>query len=336
MSTFPIAEAQLVALFMQSVTYGIHAVTFSVCIWKLIDKLRSGKGHVNWPWIFVAVALFTIGTVDVSFNLYHNLSAFILYKGPGGAEEEFMAFSSWINVMRSVWYNLGIVISDAALMYRCWIICNRRWFIMIPSIILWCTTFASIVVYMYYMGVTEVDSTIGDERKLDPLVIAIYTTTLANNGLCTGIIIHHIWQVSRHTSEFFTTGNRLARANRIFVESALLYTVSVLITFIATLAGSNSLYGLSDVTLELSGIVFDLIIIRISGGTATEQTYAFTQSSERPAALRIIANGAAADDLTQYSRSAARWKNRGTPAGLMEEVELEKMTHSLSRAGSDV
>lgn len=57
---------------------------------------------------------------------------------------------------------------------------------MIPSIILWCTTFASIVVYMYYMGVTEVDSTIGDERKLDPLVIAIYTTTLANNGLCTG------------------------------------------------------------------------------------------------------------------------------------------------------
>ncbi|KAF9814806.1 hypothetical protein IEO21_04914 [Rhodonia placenta] len=311
MSTFPIAEAQLVALFMQSVTYGIHAVTFSVCIWKLIDKLRSGKGHVNWPWIFVAVALFTIGTVDVSFNLYHNLSAFILYKGPGGAEEEFMAFSSWINVMRSVWYNLGIVISDAALMYRCWIICNRRWFIMIPSIILWCTTFASIVVYMYYMGVTEVDSTIG-------------------------IIIHHIWQVSRHTSEFFTTGNRLARANRIFVESALLYTVSVLITFIATLAGSNSLYGLSDVTLELSGIVFDLIIIRISGGTATEQTYAFTQSSERPAALRIIANGAAADDLTQYSRSAARWKNRGTPAGLMEEVELEKMTHSLSRAGSDV
>ncbi|EED84797.1 predicted protein [Postia placenta Mad-698-R] len=311
MSTFPIAEAQLVALFMQSVTYGIHAVTFSVCIWKLIDKLRSGKGHVNWPWIFVAVALFTIGTVDVSFNLYHNLSAFIFYKGPGGAEEEFMAFSSWINVMRSVWYNLGIVISDAALMYRCWIICNRRWFIMIPSIILWCTTFASIVVYMYYMGVTEVDSTIG-------------------------IIVHHIWQVSRHTSEFFTTGNRLARANRIFVESALLYTVSVLITFIATLAGSNSLYGLSDVTLELSGIVFDLIIIRISGGTATEQTYAFTQSSERPAALRIIANGAAADDLTQYSRSAARWKNRGTPAGLMEEVELEKMPHSLSRAGSDV
>lgn len=104
------------ALFMQSVTYGIHAVTFSVCIWKLIDKLRSGKGHVNWPWIFVAVALFTIGTVDVSFNLYHNLSAFILYKGPGGAEEEFMAFSSWINVMRvgPLFFNLDILTHDVS------------------------------------------------------------------------------------------------------------------------------------------------------------------------------------------------------------------------------
>lgn len=132
MPVFPIDEAQLVALFMQSVTYGVHVVTFTICMWKLVKKFRSGQGSAHWPWTVIAIALFANGTVDVSFNLYHNLIAFIFYRGNGGAEEEFTASTTWLNLIRvsfasswqkpsdlhafqSVSFSLGIVISDAAL-----------------------------------------------------------------------------------------------------------------------------------------------------------------------------------------------------------------------------
>lgn len=48
----------------------------------------------------IAVALFLVGTLDVSFNLYHNIIAFCLYTGPGGAEGEFERLSNWVNVLR--------------------------------------------------------------------------------------------------------------------------------------------------------------------------------------------------------------------------------------------
>ena len=99
-AAFPLAEAQLVALFMQSVAYGVHVATFSMCMYtwvKLRDTPRTAR---SWPWVAVAVILFLIGTIDVSFNLYHNLLAFVIYDGGRDAQGEFRDLSDWVDVMR--------------------------------------------------------------------------------------------------------------------------------------------------------------------------------------------------------------------------------------------
>ncbi|OSX68021.1 hypothetical protein POSPLADRAFT_1043180 [Postia placenta MAD-698-R-SB12] len=257
MSAFPTSEAQLVALFMQSVTYGIHVVIFAICMWKLVEKLKGKRGSVNWPWAFVAIALFVNGTVDVSFNLYHNLLAFTLRDG---TVEGFGELASWISVIR---------------MYRAWIICDRQWATILPTIVLWCTTVATMIAYLYRMTVTEEATVTGEEKRMAPMLVVIYSTTLTNNFICTGMIVRRIWQVSKRSAQFFVSGNSLSRTNRIFVESALLYTTTMVVLFITILVGNNALYGVSDVSLELAGIAFDLIIIRISRGTATELTEEF-------------------------------------------------------------
>ena len=101
MSTFPVNEAQLVALFMQSVAYGAHVATFGACLSALLARLHDrSRTPINWPIFVAAVLLFTIGTMDVSFNLYHNLQAFIFYSGAGGSEEDFQRLGDWVNVMR--------------------------------------------------------------------------------------------------------------------------------------------------------------------------------------------------------------------------------------------
>lgn len=119
MASFPIKEAQLVALFVQSVTYGIpsHIVTFSVCVRTLVHSSGSGAKPFNWRWLLIGLVLFGVGTIDVSFNLYHNLIAFIFYTGPGGAETQFGDISNWVNVMRSVWTFVQAMVPDAALVW---------------------------------------------------------------------------------------------------------------------------------------------------------------------------------------------------------------------------
>jgi hypothetical protein len=46
----------------------------------------------------IALLLFVVCSFDVVLLFRHNLEAFIYYQGAGGAEEDFLQLSSWINV----------------------------------------------------------------------------------------------------------------------------------------------------------------------------------------------------------------------------------------------
>lgn len=291
MGDFPIAEAQLLALFMQSLTHGVHLVTFASCVRTQL-RSSSARKPMNWLWLSVAVSLFIVATIDLSFNLYHNIFAFVFFTGQGGAAAVFDELSSWVEVVRSVLFYLGGSISDIALMYRCWVICGRKWTLLILQLLLFLSALACASVILYYTAILEATSTIPDENKLRPFLTAYFSTTLCTNVICTSLIVFHIWKVNRRSSEFFTHSFRgsgrvdFLALNRIFIESALLYTSSVVITFAALLSGSNVNYALSDISQELAGVSFDLIIIRISRGISIEQTEEFTATLRLPQAMK--------------------------------------------------
>ena len=100
--SFPVAEAQLVALFMEAVTYGIYVVTFALCARALFWDRQGLKNRraINWPMVVVMVLMSIFATLDVALGLRHNLDAFIFYTGPGGAAAEFDNISYWVNVMK--------------------------------------------------------------------------------------------------------------------------------------------------------------------------------------------------------------------------------------------
>lgn len=100
MDTFPIDEAALVAFFIESTTWGIQLVTFILCVWTLVQTNRvSMPRHIN-PLLLYATALIVIGTLDISFSLYHVLRAFVYYKGQGGADLVFQELSDYVTVLR--------------------------------------------------------------------------------------------------------------------------------------------------------------------------------------------------------------------------------------------
>ena len=100
--SFPVDEAQIVALFMESVFYGIYLVTLAQCLRALLWSPLENKfkSRLNWPMLVVTILLAVFATLDAAFGLRHLLDAFIFWKGPGGAIEELNNISYWVNVMK--------------------------------------------------------------------------------------------------------------------------------------------------------------------------------------------------------------------------------------------
>lgn len=100
MTAFEVAEAQIVALFMESITYGMYLVTLVICARALFFDAQGIKRILNWPMIVVMTLMAIFATLDVALGLRHNLEAFIYYSGPGGPAAEFDNISYWVNVMK--------------------------------------------------------------------------------------------------------------------------------------------------------------------------------------------------------------------------------------------
>ena len=96
---FPLAEAQLTSLFLQSMAHGIHLATFAVCMYVWHTRgIAQASGRL--PWMMVAIVIFLMCTVDLCFGFYHDVNAFVLYKGPGGPTGAFENLSNWVDVIR--------------------------------------------------------------------------------------------------------------------------------------------------------------------------------------------------------------------------------------------
>lgn len=56
--------------------------------------------EIRWMMLAVAIALFLICTFDTANGLYHNIYAFVQYKGPGGPGHNLADIGDWVNIAR--------------------------------------------------------------------------------------------------------------------------------------------------------------------------------------------------------------------------------------------
>ncbi|KAF7353728.1 hypothetical protein MVEN_01058000 [Mycena venus] len=282
MEDFPITEAQIVGLFLESVFWGIYLITFFLCLRSLLFNSnydRKRLSELNWPMLAVCLCMCAFATIDVAIGLLHNIQAFVLYQGPGGAAEEFSNISDWVNIIKTVDVVMQTTLGDAMLIYRCWIIYGKSWRIVAFSILMWLGG-AACTAMIIHVEATLHSKALITSSTLHPLVLSFWVLTIAQNILTTGLIVLRIWRVDRQNAPFAYHSNsssakhqqsRLREVMRIIIESGLMYTTIALLTFITDMVNSNSTYGVSDVEVQVVGITFNLIIIRADRRAADEE-----------------------------------------------------------------
>ncbi|KAF9068117.1 hypothetical protein BDP27DRAFT_850886, partial [Rhodocollybia butyracea] len=203
-----ISEAQLLALFLCSVLWGMLLITSAYCLRYLLwesdergGKLKSAL-TIHWLMLAMALVLLALCTFDVALLLMRAIQAFIFYTGPGGSAAEFTGLTNWVNILESCNIALGKLISDAILVYRCWIISNRSITLITFPTLLWLGEVA-MVIYIIFAEASQRDNPevlLTEVAELQTAITVAWSMSLINNVITTGFIVYRIWIVEKENS----------------------------------------------------------------------------------------------------------------------------------------
>ncbi|PSS11022.1 hypothetical protein PHLCEN_2v3318 [Hermanssonia centrifuga] len=186
-------KAEIIAIFVESVLYGIFQVTFAACLYILIYKRRTGR--LNRPMLWTAVLLWTFATMHIAIDLRRMIDAFYTYRdAPGGPIAYFGKISRLTHVFKSAVYITHTCVSDA------------------------------LVVYGSIYELVHIPPFSGSifDTALAPYITAFNVITAATNIIATVLIAWNIWYINRQVSQLIGK-NRLSPVVLIVVESGAIY-----------------------------------------------------------------------------------------------------------------
>ncbi|KAJ6627715.1 hypothetical protein B0H10DRAFT_1993809 [Mycena sp. CBHHK59/15] len=268
-----IAAAELCALFIGSMVYGVYLVTLGIAARVSLTTDSPSRwrrrSEINRTILVVSIILFVNGTLDLILAMLGNMQAFVLYTGDGGPAFVFLHASSWENFLKTFAVGLQSLTGDAILIYRCWFIYRRSWRIILLPMLLWLGN-AVCNGRLVYLQATLQSRALVTAKLLLPWGTAFWALTITVNICTTSLIVWRIWRVDKENEKFrFPLGSlpdvppsALSRAMRNMIESGLLYTTAAVLTFAAYTAKSSLVYIASALELHSVGIAFNLIVIR--------------------------------------------------------------------------
>ncbi|KAF9016458.1 hypothetical protein BDZ89DRAFT_1075626 [Hymenopellis radicata] len=197
---------QIASLFVESIMYGWLSISFVFAMrYMILDE--SGmkmKRRVHWHLVVVALLLFVFATVDVCLGLVRVLRLDI-HVPPTG-----------VDTMLVIGVFIAIVIVDAVLVYRCWVVYLHSFKVICLPAALWLGTTATVIYYVYNTVAMRVGT---------PTILSL---TIVQNIVSTGFIAARIWRIDRESARFRTRRTEKSHLQTVVIESGLLCTLSAL------------------------------------------------------------------------------------------------------------
>ncbi|KAJ6615589.1 hypothetical protein B0H10DRAFT_55468 [Mycena sp. CBHHK59/15] len=268
MATLTVVEFQLLSQLLQAIFFGIYAVTLGFCLKALLRTQNRWKRatEINRPMLVVTLVMGCVATFDTCLTFAINVNALALYDGPGGPKAAFDNTSGWMDIMGSADVIIQTVLGDVMLIYRCWIVYGRSWLVIACPVLLAIAGLVCIGMSIYLEVTLPAASQFASPYK--QVVTSTWALTICINVITTSLIVVRIWRADRKHSQLFCESTRPNKntyhnARRIIIESGLMYTTVATITAITYITGSDAFAPLTGVDIEMIGISFNLILIRV-------------------------------------------------------------------------
>ncbi|KAK0192000.1 hypothetical protein F5146DRAFT_1037973 [Armillaria mellea] len=272
-SQFPVGEAQLTGLFVESIFYGLYLITLFSCFHGLLttsDGSLKSRRTINYKMVAASLWMLVFSTLHVACHLRFVLDAFV-YSNGEPTDNIFQDMSDPANVMQLVTLVGQTFMGDCILLYRCWVIYDRRWMVVICPVIM-CIAETGCGIAGVSIETSLGRNTTITDPSIFPLILTHLSLTLATNVITTSLIVHRIWTVHSAVRQLIPSfkNKPLRNALVVAIDSASVYTATAVVLLIVYAIGSNACYVLNGTIVQTIGITFNLIIIRFARGTAVK------------------------------------------------------------------
>ncbi|KAJ6459593.1 hypothetical protein C8R45DRAFT_1109459 [Mycena sanguinolenta] len=314
MTILPGTKETYIGALLENILYGLYlSVFFQFCSLFYKSKTRSG---VHTYLLITSGLMFIFITMRCIIGTYRCIAAFdnTLDFGPPNSPLGILSNVCWIMVFS---------IADVFIIFRTFVVWNRRWLIItLPSMLCLAHFIVSVLSIVPYAVRERSNPDVW--ASVNGLTIMI-SLTLSTNVICTGLIVFRIMQIHRRVVFMVANTHRSVSMKflSIVVESASIYTAALVATMIVLRSQSFVFFVFVDCLSPLIGLVFSYIIIRVSRGTSYgESTMNTTSISE---VHYRVNNRDSESGLTISARSGRKTE---------VQITLEQATHGSSEASS--
>ncbi|RPD75657.1 hypothetical protein L226DRAFT_428175, partial [Lentinus tigrinus ALCF2SS1-7] len=261
-------SATLIGFACEAVCWGIYVVLFLATFVLVLRRIRSHG--INVPILVSMCALFALCTTHfaIEFNHFYTVLGSM---GVGG-----IAIETKPLIGADILFSICDLLGDFILLYRCWIVWGRNyWVIIFPAL-------TAIAGFACIMEVAHVVVTLDPTAPfapafIIPLGIAGYSLPLATNVIATALIVSKLWWMlhvgTKETlSGPFGAGRTVKNAAAIVMESGLLYLIAQLVVVVLFSLGHPAQAIAVFMAVQIYGIAPTLIIMRVALGVTSEHT----------------------------------------------------------------
>ncbi|KAJ7255180.1 hypothetical protein C8J57DRAFT_603266 [Mycena rebaudengoi] len=279
--------ARLIALFVSCVLYGILFTTFVLSMRSLLFSANQSKIHlksrheIKYPIVVATALMFFISTFSAVMSLQDVLEAFVNYDGPGGAREFYHSQNrGWKHWIVAVEDAAQVIIGDTLLIYRCYVLYDRKWrAIALPGSI-WVAMSVICTLTAYREAMLPKGSSL-DDPSMRPILTASILLTLATSSVTTYLIIRRLVSI-QSLPELIgdIQPHFLSRVARLFFESGLLYTLSIIASLGVYITGSELEYVATGAMVHIVPISCNLLLLRVDGINRIKLPYFALQAGD--------------------------------------------------------
>ncbi|KAI0292631.1 hypothetical protein B0F90DRAFT_1920266 [Multifurca ochricompacta] len=254
--------AALIGFACEAVAYGAYCVLFILTM-LLLSKMKRAKRDINTPITIASIFLFLVCTAHFAIEFNHYYTTLQAIGVNHFADETNPLLGADLLI------SLADLIGDAILIYRCWLIWGKNYFVIIIPSLCAVAGFACLAESLHLLLGINPTAPVAP-NSLVPLATAGYSLPLATNVLVTLLIISRIWYlspVSNPNLRGIPPPSRTARhVIDIVVESGALYLVTQAI-FVGLFAAKHPAQAIiAVIAVQIYGIVPTLIILRVARG----------------------------------------------------------------------
>jgi len=255
----------IVSVWFEAILYGFYCTLFLESVYIIIKKQKT-KTTPAKVFFIATLVMFMVATSHIAINVYRLLRGYVWLVADPGPVVYFSDLGRWENVAHDAINGIMTWIGDFLLIYRCFIVWDNNYYIIIlPTLLLASSIVANGVALHLFIEVR-----LG--TLFSPALVrwmdSIYSIALAQNTITTGLIAYRIWRQDRESqilgirSEDPKTS--LKPILRIVVESAVIYVLTAVVIIILYARNNNFQFVVQEAIVPIIGIVFTLLSVRIA------------------------------------------------------------------------